>query len=156
MTSSGDQFVQQLRTETKTAQALLACLKDESAALQDISADKLEVVIGRKIELLKEMTQCAIERTELLAATGFSMEPSAVKAFIQQHSPQATPLWEALLATTAQLEAQNQINGGMIQLGQQRTQMALDIITRPGETTKTYGKQGYTEPDPTSYTSVKA
>lgn len=155
MTRYGERFSQRLQAESASAQALLACLEEEHAALRQPGPELLEAVVRRKIELLQEMTQYAIERSELLAAAGFSSEGAAIDAFIQQQAPAAEQPWRELLATTARLEQQNRINGAMIQLSQQRTQMALDLITRPSGA-KTYGKQGYAAPDPTCYTSVKA
>lgn len=156
MSDAGNQFLHLLEAENSTATALLACLREEHRVLQQLSPEELETVVVQKIELLKSMTQHAIDRAGLLSQAGFSTETDDIARFIDQQAAAAAPLWRDLLNNAAQLEEQNRINGSMIQLSQQRTQMALDLIARPDGETKTYGKQGHTAPDNTSYTSVKA
>jgi flagellar biosynthesis/type III secretory pathway chaperone len=156
MSSHGSAFTRLVEQESSTASALLECLRAEKTALQSNSAEQLETVVMRKIELVKTMTQHAIDRTELLRQAGFSIQADDIQAFMRQYAAQTPPLWQALLDTAAALEQQNRINGSMINLSQQRNQMALDLLTGNDAKSKTYGKQGYAENDPTSFTSVKA
>ncbi len=152
----GATFETKLRTELASTEELLDCLKQEQAALQQTKSDQLETITQQKIALLQTMTQHAIERAELLSDHGLQDNKKSIEDFIHTHAPTAVGVWKALLETTRQLEVQNRLNGGLIQLGQQRTQMALDILTQPSNTTKTYGKTGIAQPDATSFTSVKA
>lgn len=145
-----------LQAETSCALALLECLHDEAASLQASHPEHLEQIIGRKVQLLKEMTQCAINRTELLEQNQAPTDPAGLNALMYEQGGSMLDLWQGLLRLASQLEQQNQVNGSIIQLGKQRAQMALDILTQPPESGKTYGRQGYAQPDSTSYTSVKA
>lgn len=150
------ELVQLLEAETKTAAELLDCLGDEQRALQQRESGQLENVVARKIVLLKEMMQHSAERNQLLERHGFSAEPDDIQTFIQERAPEGRLPWQRLLELATSLEKQNQINGSMIHLSQQRTQMAIDLITQSPGDPKTYGKQGYTETDTAPLTSVKA
>ncbi|MBF0255562.1 MAG: flagellar protein FlgN [Gammaproteobacteria bacterium] len=145
-----------LSAEHATASQLLACLHSEHEALKQLSAEALETAVARKIALLAEMDGHARKRTQLLNQLGFGSSTEDIQTYIDQNAPSVAPLWRQLVELAAELDAQNQINGSMIQLSQQRTQMALDMVARPEDRSRTYGKQGYAEPDYSSFTSVKA
>jgi flagella synthesis protein FlgN len=145
-----------IQAETSCALALLECLREEETCLQSLRPELLEQVIGRKVLLLKEMTQYAINRTELLDRHQLPSDPQGLNTLLRAQGEPVFGLWRELLGLASQLEQQNQVNGSIIQLSKQRSQMALDILTQPPDSGKTYGKQGYAQPDSTSYTSVKA
>jgi flagella synthesis protein FlgN len=156
MTPVKREIMQLLEAETGTATELLACLKDEQAALQQLEADKLETTVACKLELLEQMNRHAAERDRLLERACVGNETRHIQTYIAEQAPDALTLWHQLLQLAVELEQQNQVNGNMIQVSQQRTQMAIDLITRPQGDPKTYGKQGYTENDASPLTSVKA
>ncbi len=156
MDARADAFCTLIRSEIDTAETLLSCLKEEHEALKQLSSEALEKAVAKKLALLEQMSRHANERIALLERAGFSNTSDHVETFIAEQAADALPSWHRLVDIAADLEKQNQINGSMIQLSQQRTQMALDLATRPEDKPRTYGKTGYTEPNPASFTRVKA
>lgn len=145
-----------LRAEAESAEALLECLTEEETALQSLRPEPLEENIRHKLSLLKDMTQHAINRTEFLDGLNLPSDPKGLHALINSQGEPMQSLWNSLLELAGRLEQQNQANGSLIQLCKQRSQMALDILTQPLDSGKTYGKQGYAQADALPYTSVKA
>jgi flagella synthesis protein FlgN len=156
MTAWQDTLTAMLQAETSSAEALLGCLQEEETALQTLRPEPLEAIINRKLLLLKDMTQHAINRTELLDALKLPSDSKGLHQLISSEGEPLQGLWSRLLEFAAQLEQQNQINGSSIQLCKQRSQMALEILTQPVDSGKTYGKQGYAQSDSVPYTSIKA
>lgn len=156
MSAWQETLVPLLQAETDSATALLECLLEEESALQGQRPELLEQTINRKLLLLKEMTQHAINRTELLEAKRLATDPESLHKFMNAEGEPLSGLWHRLLGLASRLEQQNQVNGSVIQLCKQRSQMALEILTQPIESGKTYGKQGYAQSDSTPFTSVKA
>lgn len=157
MTNWQETLSSMLLAETRSAEALLDCLQEEERVLQSLQPEHLEETIGRKLALLKDMTQHAINRAEFSEGLALPSDPQALHARIIAEGEPLNSLWSGLLGLAARLEQQNQLNGSVIQLCKQRSQMALDILTQqPVDSSKTYGKQGYAQSDSVPYTSVKA
>jgi flagellar biosynthesis/type III secretory pathway chaperone len=149
-------FAAIVQAEIETAKTLLGCLQEEEDTLKLFSADALEQVVARKVELLGQMARHAAARDELIGSTALASDTEPMQRFVEGQDQATQDLWQQLVDLAGQLTRQNQINGSMIQLSQQRTQIALDLATRPEDKSRTYGKKGYTQPGTHSFTRVKA
>ncbi|MEO5344599.1 MAG: flagellar protein FlgN, partial [Gammaproteobacteria bacterium SHHR-1] len=142
MHASTNAFATLIQAEIQTAEDLLGCLRQEQEALRQFSAEALEQAVARKVELLEQMAQHANRRAEYLHSVGCpEQEVERIHAFIQQRAAPALPAWRRLVDLAGELDRQNEINGSMIQLSQQRTQIALDLATPPEDKPRTYGKK---------------
>ena len=153
---SASTLQQLIEAELEAAQQLLEILKQEYEALQQPTPDDLEQVIVKKLEQLKRMAEQSESRNAFFSKQSFGATPESIEQYIGDQGSETRKAWADLCETAQQLEQQNLANGGLISLGQQRTQIALNIITANSNENKTYGKEGYTEQDSSHFTSVKA
>lgn len=144
-----------LDAELEIAETLMETLKLEYQALQQTNPDILEAIVASKHEQLKQMTDRGAARRDYLTNHGCGNDADSIEHFMKEHESSALEKWLQLKQLAHQLETQNNTNGGMIQLSQQRTQLALDILTQRNADHKTYGKKGYTEQDAPAHTSIK-
>ena len=130
--------------ELLSTQELLRTLELEHDVLVRGNADELEAISVQKSEQMQQMQQQLASRDRFLERCGLPTGKPGTDRFISDMSPDAAlaALWSELLAIVERLQQRNEVNGGMVALGQRHARQALDILTGQAAADLTYGPEG--------------
>lgn len=120
---------------------LVPILQEEQAALTGKDAEKLEGVVARKLELLKELEHSVLAREQILKQAGcVSGGLPGSEQFIRQHfSPdEIVADWKKLLMLSKQVDDLNTQNGKLALAGERTTRQALSLLTGRSQESDTY------------------
>lgn len=147
-----------IASELGMAKAMLELLMSEHAALTSGNPDSIKATSQQKLEQMRLMEQGISVRNRFLQGLGLSADEhgieQAVAAMGQDRRLDAN--WSELKTTAKQLQRQNEINGGIIAIGQRRVKQALDILSGKESLTGTYSQQGETQFSKSSHLYTKA
>lgn len=134
-------------SELEMAKTMLGLLKSEHAVLVAGDPEAIKSASNQKLEHMRLMEQNINSRSRFLQQLGLSSDEQGIEdavAAIEQDNKLHSN-WNELKATAKQLQKQNEINGGIIAIGQRRVKQALDILSGKESLTGTYSQQGETK-----------
>lgn len=134
-----------LTAELQCAKALEAVLKREHDILLSSVPEEITSISSEKQLLMKQLQQQLVQRDRFLLQ--FSLPPGNPGTDLllkdQPAETRAATLWKALRELAVALRDQNEINGGIVSLGQRHTKQALQILSgRKSNNDHTYGPEG--------------
>lgn len=136
-----------IANELEMAKTMLELLKSEHTALKSENPDSIKATSQQKLKHMQLMEQSIGQRNRFLQQLQLSADEQGVAeavAAASQHS-QLNANWNNLKEIAKELQKQNEINGGIIAIGQRRVKQALDILSGKENLTGTYSQQGETE-----------
>jgi flagellar biosynthesis/type III secretory pathway chaperone len=129
------------------AESMLELLKNEHAALTAENPDSIKATSLEKLQHMQLMEQNIRQRNQFLQRLELTPDEQGIEAAVVAagESSQLNSNWNKLKEIAKQLQKQNEINGGIIAIGQRRIKQALDILSGKENLTGTYSQNGETE-----------
>ena len=129
------------------ANTMLELLKREHAALTAENPDSIKTTSQQKLEHMQLMEQNIGQRNRFLQELQLSADEQGIEDAVTAagQNSQLNTNWNKLKQIAKELQKQNEINGGIIAMGQRRVKQALDILSGKENLTGTYSQQGETE-----------
>ena len=135
-----------ITAELNMAKGMLELLTNEHALLTKGDPDAIKSISKQKLEHMQLMEQNISGRNQFLRSLGLTSDEQGLeKAVATMEDRTLSATWDELKSTAKQLKKQNEINGGIITLGQRRVKQALDILSGKENLTGTYSQQGETQ-----------
>ncbi len=133
--------------ELEMAKTMLELLKSEHAALTAENPDSIKTTSQQKLEHMQLMEQNIRQRNQFLQKVELSTDEQGFEEAVAAagQDSQLNSNWNKLKEIAQELQKQNEINGGIIAIGQRRVKQALDILSGKENLTGTYGQNGETE-----------
>ncbi len=134
-------------TELAMARTMLELLKNEHKILATGDPETIKSASNQKLEHMRLMEQNISGRNRFLRELGLSTDEHGIEQAVAAttHDRQLHSNWSELKTTAKQLKRQNEINGGIIAIGQRRVKQALDILSGKENLTGTYSQHGETQ-----------
>jgi flagellar biosynthesis/type III secretory pathway chaperone len=135
-----------IEQELAAAEFMHKLLSHEYEALTDGDPDKIKSISAEKIQQLRLVEQLLAKRNGLLRELGLATDSSGVDRAITAmgSDSELRAKWDRLRSVSIKLQKQNDINGGIITIGQRRVKQALDILSGKENLTGTYSQEGET------------
>ena len=129
------------------ANTMLELLLHEHTALTSEDPESIKTASQQKLEHMQLMEQNIGQRNLFLQRLGLSADEQGIEEAVTAagQNNQLNTNWNSLKETAKELQKQNEINGGIIAIGQRRVKQALDILSGKENLTGTYSQQGETE-----------
>ena len=136
-----------INNELEMANTMLELLKREHAALTAENPDSIKTTSQQKLEHMQLMEQNIGQRNRFLQELQLSADEQGIEDAVTAagQNSQLNTNWNKLKQIAKELQKQNEINGGIIAMGQRRVKQALDILSGKENLTGTYSQQGETE-----------
>ncbi len=136
-----------IATELEMAKTMLELLENEHAALTEGNPDLIQSASQQKLEHMRLMEQNISSRNQFLLRLGLTADEHGIEEVIatRERNNKLDSSWSELKATAEKLQKQNEINGGIIAIGQRQVKQALDILSGKENLTGTYSQQGETQ-----------
>lgn len=136
-----------INSELEMANTMLELLQHEHTALTSEDPERIKTVSRQKLEHMQLMEQNIGQRNLFLQRLGLSADEQGIEEAVTAagQNNQLNTNWNSLKETAKELQKQNEINGGIIAIGQRRVKQALDILSGKENLTGTYSQQGETE-----------
>ena len=139
-----------LNKEIEGATELLLVLQEEQNQLLTRSIDALEPLVGKKAELVAQLSQYTRDRQALLKKSGYDANLAGMTAWLENAQNQeldATQLkedWNKLVSLSQSAKELNRLNGLLISSHMARNQQALAILHGSHhQNTGMYGPDGH-------------
>ena len=151
-------FCQFLQRELATGQELLKVVKQEQESLIEGDPEQIEAASNRKRQQVLELQQQVSERDRFLKQLALPTGRRGTSILVQQLAPEslAQKYWGELQQLAARLQKQNEINGGIMALGQRHVRQALELLTGQTGASLTYGPEGNHRPGRNTQSLLKA
>jgi flagellar biosynthesis/type III secretory pathway chaperone len=135
-----------IKQELAAAESMHKLLLLEYEALTDGDPDKIKPISDKKIQQMRLMEQLLTKRNGFLLKLGIATDNSGTEEAIAgvEFNSELRAQWDRLRSVTLKLQKQNDINGGIITIGQRRVKQALDILSGKENLTGTYSQEGET------------
>ncbi len=144
MTASLAELQEKLQEEVRLMADFLALAQQEQEAIQSGTAEVLDQLTPRKLELVTALNGAANGRNQWLTSHGFGEDKVGVEAALRaQASPACGAAWEELKSLTAQAKETNSLNGKLLGMWMQHNNQALDILLSATGHSKLYGPDGH-------------
>lgn len=128
------------------AKTMLGLLKSEHEVLTAGDPEPIKTASQQKLEHMRLMEQNIIDRNLFLQRLSLTTDEQGIEQAVSAAQDQQLHTnWNELKETAKQLQKQNEINGGIISIGQRRVKQALDILSGKENLTGTYSQQGETQ-----------
>ena len=139
-------FMEAVAQESECVERFAQLLDNEKSLLTEGNIDGLTLLIGEKEALASRLETLARQRDRYLADNGFSSDRTGMSAWLSAHPDQTATAtaWNRTLIAAARARETNRLNGQLIQMHQQFTGQALDILTRRDSPLNLYGPDGRT------------
>ncbi len=136
-----------IEEELELARSMLVLLEGEYEALTDGNPEAITTISKKKLEQLRVMEQHLQQVNYFLLELGLTADTQGAEQAIAQTGPdnKLQTKWDELRSMEIKLQRQNEINGGIITIGQRRVKQALDILSGKEGLTGTYGQDGETQ-----------
>ncbi len=136
-----------IATDLEMARTMLELLKNEHEVLSVGDPEKIKSTSNKKLEHMRLMERNISDRNRFMQELGLSSDEQGIEKAVASATQdvQLHSNWGELKATAKQLQKQNEINGGIIAIGQRRVKQALDILSGKENLTGTYSQQGETQ-----------
>jgi len=133
-----------LDEELVMAKSMYGLLEREYEALTDGDPEVITATSKKKLEQLHEMEQHLAQVNLFLLELGLTADTRGAEQAIAMTGPDQTlqSKWDELRSMEIKLQRQNEINGGIITIGQRRVKQALDILSGKAGLTGTYSQEG--------------
>jgi flagella synthesis protein FlgN len=133
-----------LSTEIEYADQLLETLEQENQALTGNDPEAIKQAVGLKQASLLQMSHQLQQRDQFLRQLSLPEGNQGTDILIGQlpgdHA--TTRLWSDLKQKARELKTQNEINGGIVTLGQRHAKRAMEILSGQHSSSHTYGPDG--------------
>ena len=151
-------FCRSLQEELKTGRELLQVIEQEHEFLIQGDPEEIEAASNQKRQRVQQLQRQVSERDQFLAQHSFPAGKEGMESLLQQTPPDspARRYWQELQLLATMLQKQNEINGGILALGQRHIRQALEILTGQMGASLTYGPEGNHRPGCNSQSLVKA
>lgn len=135
-----------IEQELAAAESMHKLLGLEYEALTDGDPDQIKSISAEKIQQMRLMEQLLAKRNGFLLELGLAPDISAIETAISgmESNSELRAQWEKFRSVTIKLQKQNDINGGIISIGQRRVKQALDILSGKENLSGTYSQEGET------------
>jgi flagella synthesis protein FlgN len=153
-----NQLTELLSAEYASAASLLETVQQENSTLRSNDAEAILAISQEKKQGMRLMWECMQQRDRWLTHHNMITGTAGVTSLMQQN-PDTKPagIWEKLSQTASKLQAQNEINGGIVALSQRHNKQALDILCgRTGNSSSTYGSKGQHYQEDSGHSLAKA
>ena len=139
-------FLDAVARESECIAAFAKLLESEKTLLTDGTIEGVASLIEEKEALTSRLDALARQRGDYLANNGLSPDRAGMAAWLSAHPDQteAAAAWNRTLGLATQAKETNRLNGQLIQMHQQFTGQALDILTRRESPLNLYGPDGRT------------
>ncbi len=136
-----------IEEELELARSMYVLLEDEYEALTDGNPEAITAISKKKLEQLRMMEQHLQQVNFFLLELGLTADTQGAEQAIARTGPdnKLQTKWDELRSMEIKLQRQNEINGGIITIGQRRVKQALDILSGKEGLTGTYGQDGETQ-----------
>ncbi|MCP3671668.1 MAG: flagellar protein FlgN [Gammaproteobacteria bacterium] len=136
-----------IEEELELARSMYTLLKSEYEALTDGNPKAITAISKKKLEQLRWMEQHLQQVNAFLLELGLTADTHGAEQAIARTGPdnKLQAKWDELRSVEVKLQRQNEINGGIITIGQRRVKQALDILSGKEGLTGTYGQDGGTQ-----------
>ena len=136
-----------IEEELEMAGAMHGLLENEYEALTDGDPELITAISRKKLEQLRKMEQHLGKVNLYLLELGLTADTSGAEQAIARTGPDSRiqSKWDELRSMEIKLQRQNEINGGIITIGQRRVKQALDILSGKSGLTGTYSQEGETQ-----------
>lgn len=136
-----------IASELEMAESMLELLKNEHAALTAENPDSIKAASQEKLQHMQLMEQNIRQRNQFLQRLELTTDEQGIETAVAAagQSSQLNSNWNNLKEIAKELQKQNEINGGIIAIGQRRIKQALDILSGKESLTGTYSQNGETE-----------
>jgi len=133
--------------ELEMARSMHDLLEHEYEALTDGDPELITAISKQKLEQLQQMEQHLAKVNLYLLDLGLTADTRGAEQAIARTGPdtQVQSKWDQLRSMEIKLQRQNDINGGIISIGQRRVKQALDILSGKESLTGTYSQEGETQ-----------
>lgn len=140
------------------AGALKSALAEEREALAGRDAERLDVAVASKRNLVQELDGLERNRAEICSNAGFSDDAAEMSELIAWCDADATlgQGWQQLLELGADCDRLNLANGAIIRLRQQQISQGLLLLRGSAPDTNTYGPTGAAPTTPGGRTLTEA
>ncbi len=136
----------QIDAELDLARTMLDLLQHEHAVLTNGAPDAIKSISKQKLEHMQLMEQNIGRRNQFLRSCRLTTDEQGIEqAVAMMGDRELSANWEELKTIAKQLKTQNDLNGGIIALGQRRVKQALDILSGKENLTGTYSQSGETQ-----------
>ncbi len=141
-------FLDTIARESECVELFAKLLDSEKALLTAGNVEGLAPLIEEKEALALRLEALARQRDHYLADNGLSSDRNGMTAWLSAHPGQmeTEAAWKRTLTAAARARETNRLNGQLIQIHQQFTGQALDILTRRDSPLNLYGPDGRTAP----------
>lgn len=135
-----------IEQELEMANSMHGLLELEYEALTDGNPDGIKSISTKKIERMRLMEQQLDRRNRFLTELGLTADNNGADEAIAgiELNSGLRAKWDELRSVAIKLQKQNEINGGIISIGQRRVKQALDILSGKENLTGTYSQEGET------------
>ncbi len=136
-----------IEEELELASSMHVLLEREYEALTDGNPEEITTISKKKLDRLQGMEQHLQQVNHFLLGLGLTADTRGAEQAIARTGPdmQIQAKWDALRSMEIKLQRQNEINGGIITIGQRRVKQALDILSGKENLTGTYSQEGETQ-----------
>lgn len=140
------------------AKSMHGLLGREYEALTDGEPESITAISRKKLEQLQVMERHLEQVNLYLLKLGLTADARGVEQAIAWTGPDINlqSKWDDLRSTEIKLQRQNEINGGIITIGQRRVKQALNILSGKESLTGTYDQDGETQFNPSNNLHTKA
>jgi len=147
-----------IEEELGLANSMHVLLEREYEALTDGNPEEITTISKKKLQQLQGMEQHLQQVNHFLLELGVTADTVGAEQVISRTGPdmQIQSKWDALRSMEIKLQRQNEINGGIITIGQRRVKQALDILSGKESLTGTYSQEGETKFSNTNNLHTKA
>jgi flagellar biosynthesis/type III secretory pathway chaperone len=153
-----NQLTELLSAEYASATSLLETVRRENTTLRSNDTEAILAISQEKKQGMRLMWECMQQRDRWLTHHSIETGTAGVVSLVQQN-PGTKPadIWEKLSQTASKLQAQNEINGGIVALSQRHNKQALDILCgRTGNSNSTYSSKGEHYKEESGHSIAKA
>jgi len=131
-----------LQAETAAIRQFNDLLKAEQKALSSNQIDTLTQFAQNKSGQVEALNRLAAERMAQLASLGIRADERGMEQWLATAGSEARKVWTTLLDVAREANANNQINGKLIQQCMQQHQQALSVLMAAANQVKLYGADG--------------
>lgn len=136
------QLFNALSAERTALLNFVALLEREQGMLVENQAEQLLDLSVRKSNDAHSLNKLAETRSALLQKNIPQLTVDSIRAWLETHSPDCLPVWEAIITLAKRASQINQINGELIQMKLRHNQQSLTVLSNAVNKANLYGPNG--------------
>jgi flagellar biosynthesis/type III secretory pathway chaperone len=141
-------FLTILKREMEQARVLLELLQREFELLKSNPDKELENLLAQKSAQLKQVEKSVSAHHRFLQQQGLSSDRQGTERYLEQcpDNSTLTAAWQQQQELLQACSKQNEINGAAVASNQRQVNQALTLLLGMGDSQKTYGRSGESQP----------